>query len=251
MASRSNPACRQRDEGVSLPLDNFGVGQRLFNIYDGPAYQESNIYLDISTSPCNKCMYAQHPGLPKADHVDGNGLPATCPMRPSAGSSRTASSIRPPSTRAICSSTMSRCGTTSSMRCSRRTPIWIPTVQRQIQKDYCAFSDVSYPRLLRELHRHRPADRAQRRRRLAHGPDQRVDSGQRAITDAATGTISVNPIEFFNAPVETAECLSNLGITPNSGLPGEQGQSAGDADRGGAKTSPYDYVTTVVFPECG
>ena len=33
-------------------------------------------------------------------------------------------------------------------------------------------------------------------------------------------------------------------------LPGEQ-SLAEDADPAGAKTSPYDYVTTVVFPECG
>jgi len=41
-------------------------------------------------------------------------------------------------------------------------------------------------------------------------------------------TISVNEDTFFNAPVEAIECDS-------------------DAT---AKTSPYDYVTTVVYPEC-
>ncbi len=42
-------------------------------------------------------------------------------------------------------------------------------------------------------------------------------------------TISVNLDSFFNAPVETEECASD--ITAN--------------------TSPYDYVTSVVYPGCG
>ena len=31
--------------GVSFRSDNFGTDQRLFSIYDGPAYQERNVYL--------------------------------------------------------------------------------------------------------------------------------------------------------------------------------------------------------------
>jgi hypothetical protein len=42
------------------------------------------------------------------------------------------------------------------------------------------------------------------------------------------GTISVNEDSFFNAPTETIECESE----------------------GTAKTSPYDYITTVVYPGC-
>ena len=31
---------------------NWMVGQRLYNIYDGPAYQDANAYLDIKVTPC-------------------------------------------------------------------------------------------------------------------------------------------------------------------------------------------------------
>ena len=62
-------SCMSRDDGVSYPLTNFGTGARLFSIYDGPAYQESNIYLDITQSPCTYpdggCMYAKTPGIRK------------------------------------------------------------------------------------------------------------------------------------------------------------------------------------------
>ena len=68
--------CANANEGVSLPIDNFAVGQRLFNIYDGPAYQELNIYLDISTAPCNdlECVYGRMPGIRKPTTSVGNGL---------------------------------------------------------------------------------------------------------------------------------------------------------------------------------
>ena len=42
--------CANRSEGVVFPLNNFSNAQRLFSIYDGPSYQESNAYLDISTT---------------------------------------------------------------------------------------------------------------------------------------------------------------------------------------------------------
>src|SRR4029079_15339382 len=58
-------ACTSIAEGVSFPLSNFGTGSRAFNIYDGPAYQESNIYLDITPTPCGSCMYAFTLGVRK------------------------------------------------------------------------------------------------------------------------------------------------------------------------------------------
>src|SRR5260370_8675622 len=54
-------------------------------------------------------------------------------------------------------------------------------------------------------------------------------------------TISVNLDQFFSAPVETVECESGPFIddTLKPLLP-----------PGTAKTSPYDYVTTAIFPKC-
>jgi hypothetical protein len=76
--------------------------------------------------------------------------------------------------------------------------------------------------------------------------------------DAKTGTISVNPAEFFNAPLQTAECLSNLGISPTNDkitprlpCPDANGKLPPTPTPTTATTSPYDYVTTVVYPDCG
>ena len=62
--------CANKNEGVSFPIDNFAVGQRLFNIYDGPAYQELNIYLDINTADCKECVYSRMPGIRKQTKSD-------------------------------------------------------------------------------------------------------------------------------------------------------------------------------------
>jgi hypothetical protein len=50
------------------------------------------------------------------------------------------------------------------------------------------------------------------------------------------GTVSVNNEPFFNAPVETPECASDV---------------AENVPPGTARTSPYDYVTTVETPGFG
>ena len=66
--------------------------------------------------------------------------------------------------------------------------------------------------------------------------------GPTAVT-GLMGSISVNQDPFFHAPVQTPECLSDVDVTPAvdnnpTDYPGT------------AVTSPYDYVTTVVFPDC-
>ena len=47
--------CYSKAEGISMPLNAFSNFQRLFSIYDGPAYQETNAYLDITTTPITDC----------------------------------------------------------------------------------------------------------------------------------------------------------------------------------------------------
>jgi hypothetical protein len=61
-------------------------------------------------------------------------------------------------------------------------------------------------------------------------------------------TISVNKDPFFAAPVETVECASD--ITANMPPLGKK-CTLGEEFCGTAKTSPYDYVSTVVYPDCG
>ena len=73
-----------KDEGIVIPIDNFSVYQRLYNIYDGPVYQEANAFLNIKKRevtgcdnhtqeyPAGECrgetnfLYYQANGIPRA-----------------------------------------------------------------------------------------------------------------------------------------------------------------------------------------
>ncbi len=47
--------CLSKDNGISIPITNFNSGQRMFNIYDGPSFQDSSAYLDIRARTITDC----------------------------------------------------------------------------------------------------------------------------------------------------------------------------------------------------
>jgi hypothetical protein len=61
--------CVNTDEGISMPAGGLFTNQRLFSIYDGPNYEDSNAFLDITTTTCpiagyqKDCMYGQGSGV--------------------------------------------------------------------------------------------------------------------------------------------------------------------------------------------
>ena len=61
---------------------------------------------------------------------------------------------------------------------------------------------------------------------------------------APTETISVNEDPFFRAPVQTAQCRSNLGVDGTNACKGKNPPQPATA-----RTSPYGYVTTALFPD--
>jgi hypothetical protein len=63
-----------------------------------------------------------------------------------------------------------------------------------------------------------------------------------------TGTISVNQDQFFAAPVETAECLSNYAIRPPTGCSDNKTPISVYTETQTARTSPFDYVYVAIAP---
>ena len=53
--SRPGNYCLVIDEGISHQVSNFGMYQRLFSVYDGPAFQDSNAYLNIKKRTIDDC----------------------------------------------------------------------------------------------------------------------------------------------------------------------------------------------------
>jgi hypothetical protein len=242
-------ACMSKNEGVSYPLSNFGTGARLFSIYDGPAYQESNIYLDISQSPCNYpdggCMYAKTPGVRK------NATPKTadysCYLPNAAiGWKQPNGFYYPPSFHSnnLFFDNVDIRHYVIDAPFAAGTYFENATVK---ESEYCKpVGDATYAIFFQNF---TDIDRQTE----LNDDDGTLTGLTNKYTPPAVqppplpgiGTISVNPADFFNAPIETAECLSNIGVTPDKACP-----LAATPTPATAKTSPFDYVTTVVFPQC-
>ena len=86
--------------------------------------------------------------------------------------------------------------------------------------------------------RHLPGSPASDRQTVLNDDDGSLTGLLSPVTPAAGETISVNLDPFFTAPVEAPECASfDLSIN-------------GNTTGGTANTSPYQYVSTVVYPAC-
>jgi len=219
--------CLLPDEGISLPMSNFGINQRLFNIYDGPAYQESNAYLRIPATrfPASECqahntpgicdtsryLYARMMAVPKA----GDG---TCYLPNAAiGWKQPNGFYYPP---AFHSSNLFFQDV--DIRHYLIRPFFAANGLYQTDSDqaaqhYCNWNPAMFTGFT-------DVDR------------QTELSDDDGSLTGLVNTVSVNQDPFFQGPLSTPQCASDI---PENVPPGT------------ATTSPYDYVTTAIVPDCG
>jgi cell migration-inducing and hyaluronan-binding protein len=258
--------CLSGDEGISIPLTpSFGLGQQLFHVYDGPAYQDSNAYLDIKATPCPNpgCMYnsGSLAGVPK----DKSG---SCYLPNAAiGWKQPNGFYYPPafhSTNLFFSNVDIRhyvvdplfqapAGITGSLDFGQGGTYL--TDKKRTGTEYCGpiadnffegFTGIDRQTILNDddgsltglVNTVKVAEPAQ--------PGKPANPGEPARLKQ---TISVNEDSFFDAPVKTAECKSNVGVDPDKACP-KQGKLPATPTPSTAMTSPYDYVTTVIVPGC-
>ncbi len=218
--------CISQDQGITMPLSNFGMNQRFFNIYDGPSLQDSNAYLDIKKTFIDDCpfpnknqqcnnsewMYGRVLGVP-GDQTKGVGyLPnAAIAWKQSNGF------YYPPafhSKNLFFDERQSPHGVDirhfviEPLFAPETATTWFKT-SADVKDHYAQWNDAMFDNFT-----------AIDRQTILNDDDG-------SLTGLST-TVSVNGDVFFNAPVETVECRS-------------------DAT---AKTSPYEHVTTVVYPGC-
>ena len=163
--------------------------------------------------------------------------PATCRTPRSAGSSRTASSIRPRSTRRTSTST------TPTIRHFVIQPEFTAghlqhRSRTRVKARYCTYPtpvDTSHG-TVQGLHRRRPADRAQRRRRLADGSARRT-AGETQGRRAGDHLGQLRRL-LQRADRGRRVRARTWRTRPRAFRPGT------------AKTSPYEYLTTAVYPAC-
>ena len=204
----------------------FAVSQHMFNIYDGPANEDSNAYLDIKKTDLGvtsePSVYKNVVGIPQAFQVDPNA-----PKIP-----QKACFIQ-----------------NAAIAWKQPNGFYYPPTfhsKNLFFKDTDIFHYVIVPQFNKnEYTTNTEGDKGAKKRYCNPLPNNDMFNGfsaidrQTELTDddgSLTGyakTISVNEDPFFAAPVEGVECKSE-GSTPEGGT---------------ARTSPYDYVTTVVYPD--
>jgi hypothetical protein len=233
--------CSNVAEGVSFPLSNFGTNQRMFSIYDGPAYEESNIFLDITRRLCDggahPCVYANTLGV----RQQTTGTTSSCYLANAAiGWKQPNGFFYPPS---FHSSNLffDNVDIRHYVIDALLEPGTYLEDEAQKTADYCKpVSNPTYPLYFTNF--------TDIDRQTELNDDDGTLTG--LTNDVGTGTISVNPADFFNAPVQTAECDSNIGVSPTLACPKNNAPQPTPTPTT-ATTSPYDYVTAALFPQCG
>jgi hypothetical protein len=223
-----------REETVTLQVAGFSNNQRLLNIYDGPAYEGDNAYLDTTTTTITGCKdgrcgdsYGANslaPGLPK-DKAGRCYLPNAA-----IGWKQPNGFYYPPAFHS-----KNLFFNNVEIRHFVIEPLFEPgtytTREADVRKRYCSyptsglfvgFSDIDRQTELTD----------------DDGSLTGLVSINKDDENLKDPTISVNEDDFFNAPLEAPECASDA---PAENFP----------ESATAKTSPYDYVTTVIYPYCG
>ena len=235
--------CASNAEGIALDVVPFSSGQRLFSVYDGPSFQDSNGFFNIHAtrvdSDCKPTGPAGGVCLSSrwvASHAQGilRGLsPQTntqCYMPNAAIAWKQPNGFYYPpafhSTNLVFNSV--------DIRHFVVEPLFLPGTSTfdptAAETRYCTWSNDMF-KSFTDIDRQTELsdDDGSLTGLLANppGPTQRE-------------TISVNEDAFFNAPVETPECASD---------DHPQGVAA-TAPPATARTSPYEYPTLAMQPVC-
>jgi hypothetical protein len=232
--------CLSSNNGISMQLTPF-PGERLFSIYDGPVYQDSNAYLDVYPTIMSGSgwMYKDRvQGVP----MDANG---ECYLPNAAIAWKQPNGFFYPP--AFHSENLMFLD--ANIRHFVIEPLLLPgtfqTDVNAVKKRYCpgnwnpalfeGFTDIDRQTVLNDGVPDLPG--------IPGGSGSLTGKvGTEVSPDPTQGreTISVNLDDFFNAPVEVPECGSDMHKSALNG----QGLPAT------AKVSPYEYVTTGMIAKC-
>ncbi len=220
--------CVIKNEGLVIPIDPFNY-QRLFNIYDGPNFEDSNAFLNVKKTHIDDCngggncsssmwMYGRTFGMPK----DPDSTTTKCILPNAAIAWKQPNGFYYPP--AFHSSNLYFKDV--DIRHFVVQPLFEPLGpdnpfafkqnNAAVAQNYCTFINTGPDMLGGTFSNFTAIDR------------QTILNDDDGSLTGLKDTISVNEDSFFDAPVETVECASLET----------------------AKTSPYEHVTTVVYPGC-
>ncbi len=249
--------CSSLAQGVAIPVDNFGTGQRMFSIYDGPAYQSANAYLDITKTVLAGCTQGNGSGGGDCSgwmfwRTLGIPLDPSAPAKrqcylPNAGIAWKQSNgfYYPP---AFHSDKLFFDNV--DIRHFIVEPLFQPgsltTDTKKVEARYCIYAPDMFSTFT-DIDRQTELSDDDGTLTGLLGPQ----NSQTKLFDPA---ISVNKDKFFDVPLETAECASDIPALMRQGAKCPYQSADAKFNYSGlcatANTSPYQYVTSVVFPDC-
>ena len=238
--SGGSNVCVDKASGIAFPLSSWGTGQRMYNVYDGPAYEDAVAYLDIHPTLCTEatnCIYWNQLGvrrtLKELKIPGGDTIPADQGYLPNAaiGWKQSNGFYYPP---AFHSQNLFFNGV--DIRHYVVSPITFPGVYRTDAvkaEDQFAHNKGNY--------------------KIFNPSFSDVDRQTELSDDdgSLTGfkqTVIVNEDPFFRAPVQTSQCRSNVGVDGSNACRGAEPPSPTTPT---ARTSPYDHLTTALYPAEG
>ncbi len=232
--------CLSAKEGISMPAGGFFSNQRLNNIYDGPSYQDSNAYLDITKTECPEwpditkqgCMYGSTNPVLRLKAKRGDD-PSTCYLPNAAIGWKQPNGFYYPPAFHSANLFFDRV----DLRHFVINPIFKPgtyiTDGDESKKQYCTTNDTIFNNWTS----------IDRQTELTDD-DGTLTGLTNTLAPAIKQTISVNEDSFFGAPVEAPECKSAIGTSTD---PANACVKSATEPPPTAKTSPYDYLSTVVW----
>jgi cell migration-inducing and hyaluronan-binding protein len=231
--------CLNSAAGISMPTSGFFTNQRLLNIYDGPFYQESNAYLDITPADCpfildGTCMYGKGPPflLLRKDPTSTDNNACYLPNA-AIGWKQPNGFFYPP---AFHSENLFFDNVT--LRHYVILPLVEPntyrTDEKEARRQYCNGTPTMFDNWT-----------AIDRQTELNDDDGTLTGLSNSANGHLKQTISINEDSFFSAPIDAPECASAVGANADADkacLPPKDNLSPVTA-----RTSPYDYVTTVIY----
>jgi cell migration-inducing and hyaluronan-binding protein len=244
--------CLSAAEGISMPTSGFFTNQRLSNIYDGPSYQDSNVYLDIIRANCplwstnnkqSECMYGSTASYLRLKETP-KSLSSACYLPNAAiGWKQPNAFFYPPAFHS-----KNLFFDNVDIRHFVINPLFeentYKTDQKAVSEQYCL---VGQPAIFNSAWTSidRQTELNDDDGSLTGLSNSLPAPGQGQPDNPLKQTISVNDDPFFSAPVETPECAS--AIPPSTSAANACTAPPPNQPPPTAKTSPYDYISTVVY----
>jgi hypothetical protein len=232
--------CAYANGGMSFNLNPF-PGQKLFNIYDGPSHQSRNAYMDITISKigCTPGGDCSKDPIPYGRNVGVlNDKPRTYCYLPNAaiGWKQPNGFYYPP---AFHSNNL--WFSNVDIRHFVVEPLFLPIKpldtnpfqqdQTAVNNRYCTHTRDMFSASFNNIDR----------QTVLNDDDGTLTGLLGSQGGTKYESISINEDNYFNAPVTTPECLSDVGVIPN----------ASPTPFATATTSPYEWLTTAIIADCG